>query len=67
MVPAAGAALAHLAYARICEHGLKDLPLALYHARRCAGAEGPEAHLRRLARLEKKVAAPAMQQGRRYR
>jgi uncharacterized protein YprB with RNaseH-like and TPR domain len=46
-----GVALAHLAYARICEHGLKDYEKALHHARLAGSAEAPDVHARRLERL----------------
>ena len=51
-----GVALAHLAYARVCEHGLKDLPKALHHAQLGAVAEDAELHARRIARLTLKLA-----------
>jgi uncharacterized protein YprB with RNaseH-like and TPR domain len=44
-------ALAHLAYARICEHALKDFAKALHHAKAAAAAESPEAHAKRIARI----------------
>jgi uncharacterized protein YprB with RNaseH-like and TPR domain len=49
-----GVALAHLAYARVCEHGLKDFAKALHHAQHAAGAEAPDVHERRLTRLRNK-------------
>jgi uncharacterized protein YprB with RNaseH-like and TPR domain len=48
-------ALAHLAYARVCEHGLRDLRRALHHARLGAAAEGPEMNARRVARLARRL------------
>ncbi len=51
------ATLAHLAYARVCEHGLKDLPRALHHAKLGAAAEGPAASARRIARLQRRLGA----------
>jgi uncharacterized protein YprB with RNaseH-like and TPR domain len=51
-------ALAHLAYARVCEHGLKDYAKALHHARLAAPAEAPELNARRLARLERRASTP---------
>jgi hypothetical protein len=54
-VRAPGVALAHLAYARICEHGLKDFAKALHHATAAAGAEAPEARAKRIARITAKL------------
>ncbi len=54
-------ALAHLVFARVCEHGLKDFTRALHHAGRAASAETPEAHTRRMARLMKKLTTASRQ------
>jgi uncharacterized protein YprB with RNaseH-like and TPR domain len=54
-VRAPGVALAHLAYARVCEHALKDFAKALHHALRAAGAEAPDLHTRRIARITAKL------------
>lgn len=51
------AALAHLAYARVCEHGLKDLPRALHHAKLAGPAETAESNARRLQRLSSRLKA----------
>ncbi|MBK7857349.1 MAG: ribonuclease H-like domain-containing protein [Archangiaceae bacterium] len=51
-------ATAHLAYARICEHGLKDYGRALHHAKLAWRAEDGAAHAKRLARLERKQSMP---------
>jgi hypothetical protein len=49
------AAPLHLALAKLYEHGLKDLPRALHHARLSAPAESADALRRRLERLERKL------------
>jgi hypothetical protein len=45
----------HLSLAKLYEHGLKDLPRALHHARLCPPAESGEALRRRVERLERKL------------
>jgi uncharacterized protein len=45
----------HLSLAKLYEHGLKDLPRALHHARLCTPAESAEALQRRVERLERKL------------
>ncbi len=45
----------HLSLAKLYEHGLKDLPQALHHARLAAPAETGEALRRRVDRLERKL------------
>lgn len=45
----------HLSLAKLYEHGLKDLPRALHHARLCRPAEDAEAVRRRVERLERKL------------
>ena len=45
----------HLSLAKLYEHGLKDLPRALHHARLATPAEGLEALRRRVERLERKL------------
>ena len=49
------AAPLHLALAKLYEHGLKDLPRALQHARLAAPAESSDALRRRVERLERKL------------
>lgn len=53
------APLAHLAYARVCEHGLKDFQRALHHAKLGAAAEDAQASARRLERLTRRASASA--------
>ncbi|MBZ4417334.1 ribonuclease H-like domain-containing protein [Myxococcus sp. RHSTA-1-4] len=50
------AATLHLELTKLYEHGLKDLPRALHHARLSAAAELPEDHRRRVTRLEARLA-----------
>jgi hypothetical protein len=45
----------HLSLAKLYEHGLKDLPRALHHARLAAPAESSDALRRRVERLERKL------------
>ena len=45
----------HLSLTKLYEHGLKDLPRALHHARLCTPAESAEALRRRVERLERKL------------
>jgi uncharacterized protein len=45
----------HLSLAKLYEHGLKDLPRALHHARLCPPAESGEVLRRRVERLERKL------------
>lgn len=45
----------HLALAKLYEHRLKAPTQALDHARRTGGAEAPEAHARRVMRLERRL------------
>ncbi len=52
----ARAASVHLSLSKLYEHQLKELPKALHHARLSSDAEGAEAHRRRMARLEGKLA-----------
>ncbi len=47
---------AHLLLAKLCEHGLKDLPRALHHARHGTMAESAVAGAKRLARLTRRAA-----------
>ncbi|MBL8949877.1 MAG: ribonuclease H-like domain-containing protein [Myxococcaceae bacterium] len=49
------AAVAHLAYARVCEHGLRDFARALLHARLGSAAESAEASSRRVARISRRL------------
>jgi len=50
------AAAAHLAMAKLCEHRLRDSDRALDHARQTEPAESEEAGVRRVARLERRLA-----------
>ncbi|OJT18456.1 hypothetical protein BO221_41085 [Archangium sp. Cb G35] len=45
----------HLSLTKLYEHGLKDLPRALHHARLAAPAESSDALRRRIERLERKL------------
>jgi len=49
----------HLSLAKLYEHGLKDLPQALHHARLATPAESGEALRRRVERLERKLSRVA--------
>lgn len=49
------AALIHLSLTKLYEHSLKDVSRALHHAKHAAPVETPEAHQRRVARLERKL------------
>lgn len=53
------AATLNLELAKLYEHSLKDLSRALQHARLAAAAELPEAHRRRVLRLEGRLARAA--------
>jgi uncharacterized protein YprB with RNaseH-like and TPR domain len=53
------AAPLHFSLAKLYEHGLKDLPRALHHARLSAPAESPDALRRRIERLERKLSRGA--------
>jgi len=48
-------AAVHLELAKLYEHRRKDLRRALEHAHRAGEAEAPDAHQRRLARLERRL------------
>ncbi len=49
-------AMAHLELSKAFEHDLHDFEAALWHARRAGDAEGSDAQVRRIARLESKLA-----------
>ncbi|XXF76127.1 ribonuclease H-like domain-containing protein [Myxococcaceae bacterium GXIMD 01537] len=49
------AAPLHFELTKLYEHSLKDLSRALHHARHAASVEPPEAHRRRIERLERKL------------
>jgi uncharacterized protein YprB with RNaseH-like and TPR domain len=54
-LPSAHVALAHLAFARVLEHGTRDFERALHHAQRAATVEAADVHARRVARLRKRL------------
>jgi hypothetical protein len=60
----ARAAAVHLAISKLCEHSLKDTARALHHAELAHGAEPPETHARRLARLQKRLSTPSRRRAR---